>query len=64
MKKSETNSNCQYYNWGGSGKYSSYPREYGARCEKYDRFFTKDFDGNKEILKPQCWKCKYFKRIK
>lgn len=59
----QTNPECKYYNWGGSihrkeGKviadYPSYPREYGARCEAHNQFFTR-VDGK---LTPCCPKCK------
>ena len=47
------NNQCQYYNWGGTGKYPSYPREYGARCEFFGKFFTRD----KDKLEPNCSEC-------
>lgn len=55
-KKEKTNPNCQYYNWGGDldKGYTTYPREYGARCEFYKRFFSKDVKGN---LIPNCYSC-------
>lgn len=55
MKKSETNDKCKYYNWGGGKGYVSYPREYGARCEKYNEFFSRA-NGK---LTPQCHGCRF-----
>jgi hypothetical protein len=56
-QKQETNSDCSFYNWGGDGtrERPNYPREYGARCECYDKFFERDSDG---ILIPNCPTCK------
>ena len=34
-----TKSDCKYYNWNDNPDYPSYPREYGARCERFKMFF-------------------------
>lgn len=54
-----TNKKCYYYNHGGdiTRGYTSYPAEYGARCEKYDEFFHKI---NDRII-PTCEGCNYKK---
>jgi len=54
-----TNKKCYYYNHGGnlSRGYTSYPTEYGARCEKHNAFFTQK--DNKII--PSCEECKFKK---
>lgn len=56
-------SDCYYYSWGGNFKkdFTSYPREYGARCQFFDKFFGHEG--------PNCKGCKEFlkdarKRIK
>lgn len=55
MDEQATNSNCEFYNWVGDidKGYFTYPREYGARCEKHNKFFSSK-DG---ILEPNCFKC-------
>lgn len=53
METEYPNAKCMYYNWGGTGKYTSYPREYGARCEFYNKFFDR-VDGR---LNPNCKRC-------
>lgn len=52
----KTNPSCPFYNWGGNPEkgYPSYPRIYGARCEKEKEFFERDAEGN---LKPDCSTC-------
>lgn len=55
MNKNQTNKKCEYYNFGGDLQkgYTSYPTTYGARCEKYNKFFTmKDNE-----LTPNCYGC-------
>lgn len=63
VSKDQTDSECRYYNWGGSihrlgdriiADYPSYPREYGARCEYYQKFFIKDSLGR---MLPCCKFC-------
>jgi len=52
---------CYFYNWGGDHTKNrpSYPREYGARCEFYKEFFTRDRLG--AGLEPNCDECTRFK---
>jgi hypothetical protein len=56
-KIKETNSDCYFYNWGNNLNFDyKCPREYGARCEYYDKFFSaKNFTG--EGLDPDCTIC-------
>lgn len=56
IKREEPKRECRYYNWGGDldKRYICYPREYGARCEFYDEFFTRDENG---VLNPNCLAC-------
>lgn len=53
----ETKSNCKFYNWNDNLDYPSYPREYGARCEHHNEFFSKA-SGQ---LKPDCQTCPDYK---
>ena len=52
---------CYYYNWGGNmkKKFPTYPREYGVRCEKNNKFFTSDGDHG---YAPSCYLCKHYKK--
>ena len=52
------NRECEWYNWGGNVEkgYSTYPKEYGARCEYFKEFFDRSRDN---ILTPSCYKCEY-----
>ena len=34
-----TKTDCQFYNWNDNPDYPIYPREYGARCERFKIFF-------------------------
>jgi len=55
MNKSKTKDDCYFYNWG-----NGYPREYGARCEFHETFFSSKRQlagGYHEKLKPNCKKC-------
>lgn len=52
----ETRPYCTFYNWGGTHGHPSYPREYGARCEKHGVFFSEK-DGE---ITPNCEKCANF----
>lgn len=56
----KTDRECFYYSWGGNIKrgYTTYPREYGARCEFHKEFFKRDEEG---ILSPNCYSCKHKK---
>ena len=45
----DTNSKCEHYNWG-----DGYPSAYGARCKKFNKFFSKDKNGR---LEPNCFEC-------
>ena len=58
IKKNTTKDDCDYYNWGGTDKYTSYPTSYGARCEKYNDFFYRNEDN---ILEPNCYSCDNYK---
>ena len=50
-----TKSDCKYYNWG-----NGYPREYGARCERFKMFFRQT---NGRLL-PDCEGCRWYERAK
>jgi hypothetical protein len=54
--KNKTNKKCQYYNWGGDFDkgYFPYPKSFGARCELYKKFFSKNSQGK---LVPNCSEC-------
>jgi len=51
---SETNSNCYFYDWNSHKHWPSYPSSYGARCNKEDKFFSRDED---DVLDPDCSQC-------
>ena len=51
-----TKTDCQFYNWNDNPDYPSYPREYGARCERYKLFFMQS---NGRII-PDCEGCKEY----
>ena len=52
--KNKTKRNCKYYNWGNNPDYEyRCPREYGARCEKFNTFFSIINDR----LEPNCFEC-------
>jgi hypothetical protein len=59
METGELNRACIYYNWGGDGtkERPSYPREYGARCERYNMFFSRMKSG----ANPDCSTCCFAK---
>lgn len=64
---SETKDDCYYYNWGGDldrlKTRPLYPREYGARCEFHNEFFSSKRqlpDGNHKGLKPDCGTCEHY----
>jgi len=61
IEKNTTKPDCKFYNWGGTDKHPSYPREYGARCEKYNEFFYRNDDN---ILEPNCYSCKIYEGYK
>lgn len=52
---------CYWYDWGGNIErgFPSYPKAYGSRCHKKDRFFSKDDD----TIKPDCTSCKDYQRV-
>jgi hypothetical protein len=49
MENNKAKINCRFYNWG-----KGYPKIYGARCDKFNKFFSKDKRGK---LNPQCSTC-------
>ncbi len=55
-----TKSDCKHYNWGNSPDYPSYPREYGARCERFKIFFR---ETNGRML-PDCERCREYEMAK
>lgn len=48
-----TKADCRYYNWG-----DGYPREYGARCERFKMFFRQT---NGRLL-PDCERCREYEK--
>lgn len=57
MKIKETNSECYYYNWGDNPNFEYVcPREYGARCEFHNKFFSA-YDNTGKDLNPDCTNC-------
>ena len=61
IEKNTTKPDCKFYNWNDKEIYTSYPREYGARCEKYNEFFYRNADN---ILEPNCYSCKIYEVYK
>ena len=53
-----TKSDCKYYNWNDNPDYPSYPREYGARCERFKMFFRQT---NGRML-PDCEGCREYEK--
>lgn len=53
---------CFWYSWGGSiaKGFTSYPREFGSRCEHLDN--QKFFEVHDEEIEPDCQKCKKFEK--
>lgn len=47
---------CSFYNFGGDGSKERpcYPSAYGARCEKFGKFFS-SYSGGR--LEPNCFEC-------
>ena len=54
----DTKPDCKYYNWNDNPDYPSYPKEYGARCERYKLFFR---ETNGRLL-PDCRECREYKK--
>ena len=51
---------CNYYNWGSNPLYDyPCPREYGARCEFYNEFFSVNAKG---ITSPLCKDCEHYEK--
>ena len=60
LKENEMKRDCDFYNWNDNQKYSSFPREYGARCEFHNQFFKRTRENK---IEPSCYKCEnYIKR--
>ena len=65
---SETKDDCYYYNYGGDLSFPDrpcYPKPYGARCEFHKKFFFSKRQwawGRHEGLKPDCGKCREYKK--
>ena len=56
----DTKSDCEYYNWNDNPDYPSYPKEYGARCERLKIFFRMT---NGRLL-PDCRECRWYEKRK
>ncbi len=51
----KTNKKCYFYNFGENKNFDYIcPSVYGARCEFFDKFFSRS---SKEELRPDCSEC-------
>lgn len=53
-----TKRDCFYYDWNSNPRCPSYPREYGARCDFFKKFFAEEYHTDK--ITPDCETCTFY----